>query len=62
VYVIREGELQAVPLELGISDGRRTVLRGGALKAGDQVVVEDLEAGPRSSTPGANQPFRMRAF
>jgi HlyD family secretion protein len=61
-YVIRDGELQAVPLELGISDGRRTVVRGGALKDGDRVVVEDLKAAPKTPAAGANQPFRMRAF
>jgi HlyD family secretion protein len=58
VHVIRDGELVAVPLELGISDGRRTVIRSGALKEGDQVVVEDLKAAPQPAT--GNQPFRMR--
>jgi HlyD family secretion protein len=59
VYVIRDGELVAVPLEVGISDGRRTVIRSGALKAGDQVVVEDVSPAPKAPAAG-NQPFRMR--
>jgi HlyD family secretion protein len=61
VYILRDGELTAVPLELGISDGRRTVVRNGAIKEGDRVVVEDLKASPKAPT-GGNQPFRMRAF
>jgi HlyD family secretion protein len=64
VYVIRDGELVAVPLELGISDGRRTVVRSGALKDGDQVVVEDVLGAPKAAPPGGgtNQPFRIRSF
>ena len=62
VYVIRDGELTAVPLELGISDGRRTAVRSGALKDGDRVVVEDLKPTPKPGAGGTNQPFRMRPF
>ena len=62
VYMLRDGALVAVPLELGISDGRRTVVKSGNLKDGDQVVVEDLKASPKGAAGGANQPFRMRAF
>jgi HlyD family secretion protein len=61
VYIVHDGELTAVPLEIGISDGRRTVVRSGALKEGDRLVVEDLKAAPKTPT-GGNQPFRMRPF
>jgi HlyD family secretion protein len=60
-YVLQSGELVAVPLEVGISDGRRTVVRSGGLKEGDMVVVEDLKAAPKGPA-GGNQPFRIRAF
>jgi HlyD family secretion protein len=59
VYVIRDGELAAVALETGISDGRYTAARGTDLKSGDLVVVEDLQAAPKGSVTGGQQ-FRLR--
>jgi HlyD family secretion protein len=62
VYLLRDGGLAPVPLQLGISDGRHTVVRGGGVKEGDRVVVEDLQAAPKGQPGGPNQPFRIRAF
>jgi HlyD family secretion protein len=62
VYVIRDGALAPVPLQLGISDGRHTVVREGGLREGDRVVVEDLQVAPKGQQGGPNQPFRIRAF
>jgi HlyD family secretion protein len=39
-----KGELKAVPLLLGASDGKFTEVLQGELMAGDSVVVEDLQA------------------
>ena len=55
----KQQQLQQMLRQLrGMSDGRRTVIRSGALKAGDQVVVEDLKGAPKPAA--GNQPFRMR--
>jgi HlyD family secretion protein len=61
VYLLRGEELVAVPLKIGISDGRSTVVTGGELKAGDRVVVEQTGA-ERTPAAGGTQPFRLRAF
>jgi len=47
------GELKAVPLLLGASDGKFTEVLQGELKADDGVVVEDLQA---TSNAGKNTP------
>ena len=61
VYLLRGEELVAVPLKIGISDGRSTVVTGGELKASDRVVVEQTGA-ERTPAAGGTQPFRLRAF
>jgi len=43
VWVLRDGAPVAVPVELGPSDGDRTVVRSGALEAGQPVVVDARE-------------------
>ena len=40
VWVNRKDGLHAVPVKLGITDRRFTEIVGGALKAGDEVVIE----------------------
>jgi HlyD family secretion protein len=60
VYVVRGSELVSVPVQTGLSDGRSTEITGGALKAGDEVVVQDKV--PAAEPGGQQQPFRMRAL
>jgi HlyD family secretion protein len=40
LWVLREGEPVAVPVAIGASDGRRTEIRSGELKAGDAVILD----------------------
>lgn len=40
VWVLRDGQRAAVNIEIGPSDGRRTEVQSGALKAGDKVIVD----------------------
>ncbi len=48
VYVLREGQPQAVTLRVGISDGSTTEVVSGDLKEGDPVITERLtEAGSK---------------
>jgi HlyD family secretion protein len=61
VYVLRGEALARVPVRIGISDGRSTVVTGGELKVGDRVVVEELTAA-RKPASGTGQPFRIRGF
>lgn len=39
VYLIEQGALKAVSVQLGITDNRHTEVVGGELKAGDKVIV-----------------------
>jgi HlyD family secretion protein len=61
VYVLRGEALARVPVRTGISDGRSTVVTGGELKIGDQVVVEELTAEGEPAA-GTGRPFRIRGF
>ena len=44
VYVLRDNQPVAVPVETGSTDGSRTVIAKGELKAGDQVIVASRTA------------------
>jgi HlyD family secretion protein len=57
VWILSQGEPQAVDLRLGLSDGTSTEVLSGPLKEGDQVVVGLLEA--RTESPSGP---RMRLF
>jgi len=46
VYVVRDGALVAVSVEVGASDGRRTEIRGDSLPPGTQVVLDVAEEKP----------------
>ncbi|MBK7673518.1 MAG: efflux RND transporter periplasmic adaptor subunit [Candidatus Accumulibacter sp.] len=45
VYVIDQGELKPVSVQLGITDSRNTEVLGGELKAGDKVIIGENIAG-----------------
>ncbi len=46
VFVLRDGAPVAVPVQPGLSDGRRTEISGGELREGDVVVVEQSARTP----------------
>ncbi len=62
VYVARGETLEPVEADVGISDGRFSVVTGGALRPGDRVAVEELQSDRKSTANSAPQPFRLRAF
>ncbi|MBI2560269.1 MAG: efflux RND transporter periplasmic adaptor subunit, partial [Planctomycetes bacterium] len=58
VYIpTNDGDIKAVPVELGISDDNSTELVKGDLKEGDKVIVGVLSEGAKSSS--ASTPRRM---
>lgn len=53
VFILADGELKAVSVQVGITDGRMTELLSGDLKEGERVVVgENGEAGKKPSSVG----------
>lgn len=58
VYVLRNGQLVAITVKLGITDNRNTEIVSGDLKAGDQLVTGDTQA---TNTPASSAP-RGRMF
>lgn len=60
VYLLRDGEPVAVPVRLGLSDGRHAEILDGVPREGDEVILEDLQAGKERSQPASS--FRFRAF
>lgn len=59
VWVLRATQLQATPVDTGLSDGSHTEITGGALRAGDAVVT-GLASGENASGPQQSQ--RGRGF
>jgi HlyD family secretion protein len=59
VYVLKNGQLVPVTVNLGITDNRNTEIVSGDLNAGDQAVTGDTQAA--SNTPASNAP-RARMF
>ncbi len=63
VYRLENGKAVAVPVEIGISDGKYGEVIGGDLKAGDAVILEDLNANTAQGKSVADkQNFRIKAF
>ncbi len=59
IYLLKNGELVAVTVKLGITDNRNTEVLSGAIKAGDKLVTgQAQEDGSSQNT----QPMRMRMF
>ncbi|HEY0915758.1 MAG TPA: hypothetical protein VGE22_12875, partial [Solimonas sp.] len=55
VYVLRDGQAQAVEIKTGISDGSYTEVVEGGLKEGDELITDMPSAEgdkPRASGPG----------
>jgi HlyD family secretion protein len=50
VHVLRGGQIEAITVQTGITNGRVTEITGGDLREGDAVVLEDLTATPRPQT------------
>jgi len=60
VYVLQGKQLKAVSVATGITDNRVTEIVSDSLKAGDEVVVEDVQAA--SGDERSSSRFRMRMF
>jgi len=58
IYILQQGQLQPIPVELGITDGRSTQITTAELKEGDRVVVGEI-GGASDDAPGGR---RMRLF
>jgi HlyD family secretion protein len=58
VYVISDGALKAISVQLGITDNRNTEVVGGDLKAGDRVITGEI-SGNASGKPSS---IGMRMF
>ncbi|MDZ4202730.1 MAG: efflux RND transporter periplasmic adaptor subunit [Gallionella sp.] len=61
VYVLKNGQPEAVDVTLGITDNRNTEIVGGELKAGDQIIVGSAQEANGASS-GTAAPMRMRMF
>lgn len=59
IYILQQGELQPISVELGITDGRFTEIVTNELKEGDRVVVGEVGGSDNQQQPGG---MRMRMF
>ena len=60
VYRLHEGKLEALPIRVGVSDGKFAEILSDNFKDGDALVVE--ETGPGAKGQGGAGGFRFRAF
>lgn len=59
VYVLADGQIKALAVNIGITDNRNTEITGGELKAGDKVILgENLP----TAEPASGSGVRMRMF
>lgn len=56
VHVLRDGQLAAVSVQVGLSDGIRTAIIGGELREGDEVVT-GLAPAASGAPAGTSNPF-----
>ncbi|MDY0301173.1 MAG: efflux RND transporter periplasmic adaptor subunit [Trichlorobacter sp.] len=52
VYLLKEGKPLAVPIKTGLGDGRFVEITEGNLQAGDELIVEQTDAGKKKSSMG----------
>lgn len=62
VYRLENGQLVAVPVKLGITDGKYAELIEGALKENDEIVMEDMSDKKPDAKNAAQGNFKVRAF
>jgi len=60
VWILRDGKPQRVPVQIGISDGSFTEITGGALRAGQEVIVEAIDPNRKKDNAGAAPPRFLR--
>jgi HlyD family secretion protein len=58
VYVLHEHQAQAVEIELGITDGTRTEVRGDALNENDHVIIATSNSASSAGQSGIANPFQ----
>jgi HlyD family secretion protein len=60
MYVMAGNQIRAVPVKLGISDGKFTVMVSGELKPGDAVIVRASSKAPAATTTPGSAPGNTR--
>jgi len=60
LWVLAGENPRRVSVQTGITDGRFTEITGGSLRAGQEVIVETLEANKKQQNPGAQPPRFLR--
>src|SRR5918996_1588831 len=58
IYVLRDSKAQPVEVELGITDGSKTELKGGEVKENDVVIIGMASGAASQSQPGIANPFQ----
>jgi HlyD family secretion protein len=62
VYRLDNNKGKAIPVRIGISDGKYAELLGNDLKEGDSVILEDQTDKKTGDKPATQGSFRMKAF
>lgn len=59
VFVLRDGAPERVEVKVGISDGTNTEISGEGIKAGDEVIVNQIQSGDSKSSAPQRSPLRL---
>jgi HlyD family secretion protein len=58
IYVLKDGKAEPLEVQLGITDGSRTEVRGGDLKENDPVIIGMSSTASSDNQPGVANPFQ----
>ncbi|MFA7350715.1 MAG: efflux RND transporter periplasmic adaptor subunit [Methylotenera sp.] len=59
LYLIKDGKLTPIPVNVGISDGRVTEVSSAELQVNDKVIVGEIQTGEAASSSTGTMRFRM---
>jgi hypothetical protein len=58
IYLLRDSKAQPVEVELGITDGSKTEVKGGEVKENDVVIIGMASGSAAQSQSGITNPFQ----
>jgi HlyD family secretion protein len=62
IYRLEDNQAQAIPVQIGIADGKYVELISGDIKVGDSVILEDLLVDKTKTQVGVKENFKVKPF
>jgi HlyD family secretion protein len=62
IYRLEDNQAQAIPVQIGIADGKYVELISGDIKVGDSVILEDLLVDKTKTQVSVKENFKVKPF